>query len=233
MGVCGGVLLLIGMLLELTAVTGVREPFGTVAAAGHVVLAFGGLCVLAGLGAVVAGAILVSNARHRAPQTLAATVSRAARLAPAHPAPAKTAPAAPADAPLPPDAPLPALPTDAKPASAAASVRLANAMAGLANALPRVGPQNRVYVPVTILAVAFFAQLVEASIEAFRLRGSLVEQLARQEATIADANKVRNQLSTLISGTNALAAAGNANARAVLDELRRQGVKFDGLTPPP
>ena len=61
----GGVLLLIGVLLELTAASGAKDRFGSVATTAQVVLALGSLCALVGIGAAATVAILVAHARHR------------------------------------------------------------------------------------------------------------------------------------------------------------------------
>ena len=50
-----------------------------------------------------------------------------------------------------------------------------------------------------------------------------------QEPTLSEAGRVRRQLDALAGETARLAASGNADAQAVVDEMRRQGIT---LRPP-
>jgi hypothetical protein len=57
----------------------------------------------------------------------------------------------------------------------------------------------------------------------------LAEQKRLQEPTVQEATKLRQQLEALAGKTAQLAAEGNESAKAVIDQMKRQGVM---LTPP-
>jgi hypothetical protein len=55
-------------------------------------------------------------------------------------------------------------------------------------------------------------------------RGALAELRRSQEATVQEAIRVRHQLETIAAKTAQLAADGDEGAKAVVDQLKRQGV---------
>jgi uncharacterized protein YoxC len=95
-------------------------------------------------------------------------------------------------------------------------------MSDLASDRQSVG--GLVQVPVLILAVAFFALCVVQTVQLVSDRETLATAKSSQETPIQEGTRVRQQLDSLFSKTTALANEGNAGAKAVLEELRRQGV---------
>ncbi len=87
------------------------------------------------------------------------------------------------------------------------------------------------FLPLLILllsALAWFGVQVQ---HLHVLHNSLATARDGQEAALQQAQRMREALDTLSARTQRLAEAGNANARLVLDELRRRGITIDALTP--
>jgi hypothetical protein len=82
------------------------------------------------------------------------------------------------------------------------------------------------------LALVALALLLVAVLETAQLATqyeTLSGVRAAQEPSVSEVGKVRRQLDALAGETARLAAAGNADAQAVVDEMRRQGIT---LRPP-
>lgn len=86
---------------------------------------------------------------------------------------------------------------------------------------------RRLLAPVLILAVALFTMVGVRSVELFQQHDSLVALRGSQESAIAEAQKIRQQLSALAEKTAQLANAGDTNARAIVEQLRRQGITIN------
>ena len=84
-----------------------------------------------------------------------------------------------------------------------------------------------------VLALAIFLLIGLQTFELVRARGTLITARAAQEQTVQQSIQLRRQLDALAKGTTRLAAEGNANAKTILDEFRRQGVALDTLAVQP
>jgi len=83
--------------------------------------------------------------------------------------------------------------------------------------------------PIILVVVSLFAFMTFETGEAIHDRGALADLRRSQEATVLEAVKFRQQLETLAGGTAKLAAEGDEGAKAVVDQMKRQGVT---LNPP-
>ncbi|MEO6743456.1 MAG: hypothetical protein ABIS28_18725 [Caldimonas sp.] len=96
-------------------------------------------------------------------------------------------------------------------------------------------PRHGAFVPLLLLALAVVGWLAFQSMQLLRER----EQLTLIESSLQpqeqNAAKLRGSLDAVATATAKLAAAGNANARVIVDELRRRGVTInpnEGGKPP-
>jgi len=83
--------------------------------------------------------------------------------------------------------------------------------------------------PVILMVVSLFVLMAFQTGEAIHDRGALSELRGSQEPTVQEAAKLRQQLEALAGGTAKLAAEGDEGAKAVVDQMKRQGVT---LNPP-
>lgn len=88
----------------------------------------------------------------------------------------------------------------------------------------RSGGSPPFHIPLTIMASALFLMVGFETVQLLRERGNLVELRGSQEPTVQRALKLRQQLESLAGRTAQLADEGDAGARAIVDELHRQGV---------
>jgi hypothetical protein len=79
-------------------------------------------------------------------------------------------------------------------------------------------------IQLTLVTLAVFVMVAFQSVQLIRERGNLGDVLTNQEPTIQEGIKLRKQLDTLANETARLAAAGDAGASAIIEELRRQGI---------
>lgn len=85
------------------------------------------------------------------------------------------------------------------------------------------------WLPVVLVVVTFFALMAFETGYAIHDRGALADQRRAQEPSVQEGIKLRQQLETLAGKTAQLAADGDEGAKAVADQMKRQGVT---LTPP-
>ena len=78
--------------------------------------------------------------------------------------------------------------------------------------------------PVVLVVVSLFVLMAFETGQAIHDRGALEELRRSQEVTVGEAVKLRRQLQTLAGKTAELAAAGDAGAKSVVDQMKRQGV---------
>jgi hypothetical protein len=83
---------------------------------------------------------------------------------------------------------------------------------------------QRLAIPVTLVVVAFFIMTAFQTVQLVRERGHLGDIRLAQEPTVQEAAKLRQQLDSLGAKTAALADGGNANAKAIVEELRRNNI---------
>jgi hypothetical protein len=100
---------------------------------------------------------------------------------------------------------------------------------------PSAGRQSA-FVPVLLLALAFVAWLGFQCVQQIGERQQLTALQASLDAQEAAAKKVRASVDAVATATAKLAAEGNANARVVVEELRKRGVTINangGAPKPP
>jgi len=85
------------------------------------------------------------------------------------------------------------------------------------------------WLPVVLIVVAFFVLISFEAGYAIHDREALAEQKRLQEPTVQEAIRLRQQLEALAGKTAQLAAEGDEGAKAVFEQMKRQGVT---LTPP-
>jgi hypothetical protein len=78
--------------------------------------------------------------------------------------------------------------------------------------------------PVILVIVSLFVLMAFETGQAIHDRSALEELRRSQEVTVSEAVKIRRQLQTLAGKTAELAAAGDAGAKSVVDQMKRQGV---------
>ncbi len=83
--------------------------------------------------------------------------------------------------------------------------------------------------PVILVVVALFVLMAFETGQTVHDRGALSDLRRSQEPTVQEGIKLRQQLETLASKTAQLAAEGDEGAKAVVDQMKGQGVS---LNPP-
>ncbi|HXC91369.1 MAG TPA: hypothetical protein VNV18_14495 [Stellaceae bacterium] len=85
-------------------------------------------------------------------------------------------------------------------------------------------PQNGLAAPLVLVVVSLFVLMAFETGQAIRDRNALTDVLRAQQPSIEQAAKVRQQLQNLAGKTAELAAAGDAGAKTVIDQMKAQGV---------
>jgi len=80
------------------------------------------------------------------------------------------------------------------------------------------------WLPVVIVAASFFVLMAFETAYAIHDRDGLAEQQRLQEPVVQEAIKLRQKLEGLAGKTAQLAADGDEGAKAVVDQMRRQGI---------
>ena len=90
------------------------------------------------------------------------------------------------------------------------------------------GPSRHgAFVPLLLLALAVVGWLAFQSTQLLRERDQLSAIESSLQPQEQNAAKLRASLDAVATATAKLAAAGNANARVIVDELRRRGVTIN------
>ena len=82
----------------------------------------------------------------------------------------------------------------------------------------------RLHIPLALVILAFFGMVTFQAVQLVRERGHLADLKLAQEPSVQEGTKLRQQLESLGAKTAQLAESGNANAKAIVDDFRRQGV---------
>lgn len=101
---------------------------------------------------------------------------------------------------------------------------------GPASAGAARGPRRHVYspfIPDVVLATAFVAWLGFQCWQLVAEHRQLNQARAQLEAAFESSTKLRASLDGIAAATAKLAEQGNANARVIVDELRRRGVTIN------
>ena len=85
------------------------------------------------------------------------------------------------------------------------------------------------WLPVVIVVVSFFALMAFETGYTIHDRDALAEQQRLQEPAVQEAIKLRQKLEALARNTAQLAADGDEGAKAIVDQMKRQGIT---MTPP-
>ena len=80
------------------------------------------------------------------------------------------------------------------------------------------------HVPLALVILAFFGMASFQAVQLVRERGHLADLKLAQEPSVQEGAKLRQQLESLGAKTAQLAESGNANAKAIVEEFRRQGI---------
>lgn len=83
------------------------------------------------------------------------------------------------------------------------------------------------FLPVLLLALALLAWFAFQSVQLVREQRQLAQAQAGLEPQHAGATKLRASLDALAAATARLAGDGNANARVIVDELRKRGITIN------
>jgi hypothetical protein len=86
----------------------------------------------------------------------------------------------------------------------------------------------RLQIPLALLALGFVLLVSFQTVQLIRERGNLFEIQLAQEPTVQEGTKLRQQLDSIANRTAALADGGHAGAKAVIEEMRRQGITIKG-----
>jgi hypothetical protein len=78
--------------------------------------------------------------------------------------------------------------------------------------------------PLILVVVSLFVLMAFETGQAIHDRGALADQRRSQQPTVQQAIRLRQQLETLAGKTAQLAAAGDSGAKAIVDQMKRQGV---------
>ena len=90
-----------------------------------------------------------------------------------------------------------------------------------------MGAARGLFVPFLLLAVAVLAFLAFQALQLHRVHGSLAAKKAGQEERIEQAQGLRKQFDAVATDTARLAEGGNANAKRIIDELRKRGIRVN------
>jgi len=82
------------------------------------------------------------------------------------------------------------------------------------------------WLPVILVVVGFFVLLAFETGYEIHDRQALADQHRSQEQVMQEALKLRQQLEALAGKTAQLAAEGDEGAKAVVDQMKRQGVNL-------
>ena len=83
---------------------------------------------------------------------------------------------------------------------------------------------QRLGVQLTLMALALFLMLGLQTVVLILDRASLMNLGTQQDPTVQQSLKVRQQLDSVARGIARLAEEGDVNAKAIIDDLRRQGI---------
>ena len=87
-----------------------------------------------------------------------------------------------------------------------------------------------VFVPALLFALAITGGLAFQTVQLALDRQHVAQLRTEMELPGQNAVKLRGALDTVATATSRLAADGNANARVVVDELRRRGVTINAAS---
>jgi hypothetical protein len=90
---------------------------------------------------------------------------------------------------------------------------------------------TRLELPVGLIVAAFFLITAFQTERLVQEHSSLAALRTQQEATLEQADRIRARFQMVAGGVTKLAQSGNANAKAVLDQLQAQGITVRPTAP--
>jgi hypothetical protein len=93
------------------------------------------------------------------------------------------------------------------------------------------GEAPRIELPIALIVAAFFLVTAFQTEQLVKEHGRLMAIRAGQDSELQQAGKLRDHFELLASETAKLAQAGNASAKAVLDEMSERGLTIHPSTP--
>jgi hypothetical protein len=87
------------------------------------------------------------------------------------------------------------------------------------------------WLPIVLTAASFFVLMAFDTGYAIHDRDSLAEQRRLQEPIVQEAIKLRQKVETLAGKTAQLAADGDEGAKAVVEQMKRQGIQLSSSKP--
>lgn len=94
-------------------------------------------------------------------------------------------------------------------------------------------PTLSAFVPVLILALVLAAWFGFQATQLRAERDTMRDLMTNQDKQLQESKKLRDSLDAIARGTVKLADEGNANARLVVDELKKRGVTINPNPPAP
>jgi hypothetical protein len=94
---------------------------------------------------------------------------------------------------------------------------------------PRPFQDHRPLLPVLLAVLALFLLVAFQTVGLFRDHDTLIAVRASQDATVQEGQKLRQQLGAIAGQTAELASTGDAVAKDVVEQMRKQGFT---LSPP-
>jgi hypothetical protein len=86
-------------------------------------------------------------------------------------------------------------------------------------------PARKLEPAVVLLALAFVMLLVFQLVQMIRESGNIHRIHAAQEQNLVEGKRLLAQLNSIAGKTAALADAGDTNAKAIIDEMRKLGIQ--------
>ena len=87
------------------------------------------------------------------------------------------------------------------------------------------------FLPVLILGLALFAWFAFQASQLHAERDAMRDVVSGQEKSVQESKKLRDSLDAIARGTAQLADGGNANARLIVDELKKRGITISPTQP--
>ena len=89
------------------------------------------------------------------------------------------------------------------------------------------GPRYSMFVPALLIVIALILMTGFQMIQLTREHELLNSRLEAQTGPLAESQKVREQLQSVVTSTQALAQSGNQNAARIIDQLEKAGMKIN------
>jgi hypothetical protein len=89
---------------------------------------------------------------------------------------------------------------------------------------PAMGATRRIQLPLLLVVLGFFIMVAFQTVQLTREHFHIDDVRTAQEPMIQEGTKLRQQLNSMGSKMAQLADAGNANAKAIIEDLKRQGI---------